>query len=208
MIDTFQPVRDFEAALCEYTGAPYAVAVHRCTVAITLCCMLLKTRRITIPSRTYAGVPQAILWGSGPHGQVRCEDIPWRGAYKLEPYPIWDAARRFRAGMYDETAGYVCLSFHRSKILGHTEGGAILTDNKAAADWLRLARDNGRSEDPERRDSNFVMVGLPAYMIPEVASALLQKLVHPDFPKDNPDLPNSNYADLSLTDWNALWGSR
>ena len=36
MSKSFQVVRDFEAALCEYTGAPYAVAVNSCTMALLL----------------------------------------------------------------------------------------------------------------------------------------------------------------------------
>ena len=32
----YEVTRRFEAALCEYTGAPYAVAVNSCTAAILL----------------------------------------------------------------------------------------------------------------------------------------------------------------------------
>lgn len=36
MTDPFQVVREFEAALCEYTGAPYAVTTTSCTMALLL----------------------------------------------------------------------------------------------------------------------------------------------------------------------------
>ena len=200
LTDTFQPVKDFEAALCAYTGAPYAVAVHRCTNALTMCVEYMRAVKITIPKRTYVEVPQAIVRGGA---RVLFEELEWRGAYQLRPYPIWDSARRFRAGMYRELTGFVCLSFHRSKILGHTEGGAILTYSLQAATWFRLARFGGRAEGVAPKDDNFTMIGWPCYMIPEVASALLQRLVR--LPKHNPDLPNDDYPDLSQRNWNGMW---
>lgn len=36
MVDAFKVVRDFEAALCEYTGAPFAVTTTSCTMALLL----------------------------------------------------------------------------------------------------------------------------------------------------------------------------
>ena len=200
LIDTFQPVKDFEAALCAYTGAPQAVAVHRCTNALTMCVEYVRARGIRIPKRTYVEVPQAIIRGGS---RVSFEDLEWQGAYRLEPYSIWDSARRFHAGMYRDMGGLVCLSFHRSKILGHTEGGAILTNDRPAASWFRRARFGGRSEGVVPKDDDFTMIGWPCYMTPEVASALLQRLVR--LPKHNADLPNDDYPDLSQWDWNGMW---
>lgn len=35
-MNPFQVVKDFERALCEYTGAPYAVTTTSCTMALLL----------------------------------------------------------------------------------------------------------------------------------------------------------------------------
>src|SRR5215469_17573350 len=137
----FQVVRDFESALCEYTGAKYAVVVNSCTNALLLCCKYLRVGTVTIPCRTYVGVPQAIR---NAGGRVACEPFEWRGEYQLGPYPIYDAARRFTSGMYH--GGFQCVSFHISKILGIDQGGAILHDDLVADAWLRRARFDGRNE--------------------------------------------------------------
>jgi len=38
MTDAFKVVRDFEQALCDYTGAKYAVTTTSCTMALLLAC--------------------------------------------------------------------------------------------------------------------------------------------------------------------------
>jgi len=122
--DAFKVVRDFEAALCEYTGAPYAVAVNSCTMAILLAVAWhlkdanrwLKNAEqkvaaqmpagfpdfslranIEIPKRTYVSVPMSIIHAGG---RPTFRDEDWTGAYRLAPLPVWDSARRLRKGMY------------------------------------------------------------------------------------------------------------
>lgn len=114
-----QVTRDFERALCEYTGAPYAVAVNSCTMALTLAvawhlrsslkvptevitigglhAMAWESRAVEIPKRTYVSVPMAIIHAGG-RPMFRDED--WRGCYQLRPLPVWDSARWFTAWMY------------------------------------------------------------------------------------------------------------
>ncbi len=191
-------VAAFEKALCEYTGAPYAVAVKRCCIALKGCCEYLGVKEVTIPKRTYEFVPQTLVRS----GVVVCfDDGDWVGGYSLRPHPIFDYARRFCPGMY-EPGQYQCLSFHRSKILGHTEGGAVLTDNEKAVRWLRQWRDDGR-----QRSGNFTMIGESGLMYPDIAVNLTLKLhwLKQYYPDGHPDLPNSDYPDLSKTDWNGIW---
>jgi len=88
-----------------------------------------------------------------------------------------------------------CVSFHTSKILGDSQGGAILHDNAEADAWLRRARFDGRTEGVAPKDDNFDMVGWHAYMSPDVAARLLWKLSV--LPKHNEPLPNDDYPDLS-----------
>src|SRR6185436_10349338 len=188
MSEVFEPVRAFEQWLQEYTGAPEAIAVYRCSSALEIMCRALGVRNVTIPAENYFGVAGAIRRAGGT---VSCEKFNWRGAYRLNPYPIWDCARRFHADMYCRTehvGEFACVSFHRGKILGYTEGGAILTDDPAAARWLRAARDDGRPDGAVAMVHDFGQLGLAAYMIPEVASGLLQKAQY--LPAHNDDLPN------------------
>ena len=190
----YKAVEDFEAELCEYTGAPYAVAVTSCTIALEMVCAYLRVKEVTIPKHTYASVPQAIVKAGG---FVRFHDEPWRGAYRLQGTPIWDCAPRFTSGMYDRNT-FQCLSFHRRKILGHTEGGAILTNNLAAANCLRIMRHDGRPAG----SATPVMIGYHAVMSPGTASELLARM--DNIGKYNPDMPTDAYPDLSLIDWNLL----
>ncbi len=196
-------VEAFEKALCEYTGAPFAIAVKRCCIALQGCCEYLRAHTFTpphilIPRFTYEFVPQ-ILVRSG--FVVECDGNRWAGGYQLWPYPVWDYARRFRPNMY-VGGQFQCLSFHRSKILGHTEGGAVLTDNYNAADWLRQWRDDGR-----KRSGPHEMIGQSGLMYPDIAVNLTLKLhwLKHDYPNGHEDLPNSDYPDLSKTDWNKIW---
>lgn len=196
MSDPHQVTRDFEKALCEYTGAKYAVAVNSCTMALLLACKWAfdDSNRyviaIEIPKFTYVSVPMSILHaGFYPI----FSDEEWKGEYQLKPLPIWDSARRFTSDMY--RAGYFqCVSFHASKILADTQGGAILHDNDEADAWFRKARFDGRTEGVAPKDDTFIL-GYHCYMSPDVAARLLWKLSV--LPKHNADLPNSDYPDLS-----------
>lgn len=196
MSDPFHVVRDFEAALCDYTGAPYAVAVNSCTMAILLACAFFRDELIgpeivEIPSKTYVSVPMSIKHA---RHDVRFRKEEWIGGYQLKPLPIWDYARRFTFGMYVK-GQYQCLSFHHSKILGDTQGGAILHDNDEADAWFRRARFDGRIEGVDPKDDKFTMLGWHCYISPDVAARLLWKLSK--LPLMNADLPNDDYPDLS-----------
>ena len=192
-----QVTKDFEKALCDYTGAKYAVAVSSCTAALFLCCKYHKVGLVSLPARTYVSVPMAVIHAGG-----KVTFVPgwhWRGEYNLYPYPIWDSARRFTGGMYSDyywkDDQFVCVSFHASKILGLEQGGAILHDNEDADKWFRRARFDGRSEGVPPKEDKFDMLGWHCYMNPSTAAQGLLKL-H-SLPKHNDDLPNDDYPDLS-----------
>jgi dTDP-4-amino-4,6-dideoxygalactose transaminase len=98
--------------------------------------------------------------------------------------------------------GYVCVSFHWNKILGIQQGGAILHDDAAADLWFRRARFDGRTEGVPPKEDQFKQIGHHCYMSPEIAAEGLVRLSH--LPKHNPDMPNDDYPDLSLIDWESL----
>jgi dTDP-4-amino-4,6-dideoxygalactose transaminase len=232
MYSAHQITREFEAALCEYTGAPYAVAVNSCTMALLLAVkwhinhkpshevigmghLIPTDNSIEIPKRTYCSVPMSIIHAGG---KPVFRDEEWKGLYQLKPLPVWDSARFLTSGMYDYKHIYelpardglgidkvkiltplrgsmVCVSFHASKILGDTQGGAILHDNPEADAWFRRARFDGRAEGVAPKDDTFIL-GHHCYMNPDTAARLLWKLSI--LPKHNEPLPNDEYADLSL----------
>lgn len=215
MSDPHKVTRDFEAALCEYTGAPYCVTTTSCTMALLLAVRwfvlnppaYFTPELVDIPRRTYVGVPMSIIH-AGAKPRFRDED--WRGAYRLEPLPIIDSARRFRRHMYNNSVAWeqnanvdspalrgdmVCVSFHWSKVLGIQQGGAILHSDKHADAWFRKARFDGRTEGLDARQSLYDVLGWHAYISPEVAAEGLMRLSLLE--GDEPDLPNSDYIDLS-----------
>ena len=185
----YQVVKDFEEALCHYTGAPYSVSTNSCTMALLLCCAWHKVKTVEIPKRTYVSVPMSIRHAGG---KVKFRDEDWLGDYELKPYPILDSARRFTKNMYQ--GGFVCVSFHWSKPLGIQQGGAILHGNSKADGWLRRARFDGREEGVPPKDDNINMLGWHCYMSPEIAAEGLMRL---SLIGDGAILPNDEYPDLS-----------
>jgi dTDP-4-amino-4,6-dideoxygalactose transaminase len=187
----YKIVKMFEEEVAAYTGAPYAISVDSCTNAIFLCCKYLNVREVTIPKHTYLSVPMSIIHSGA---EVVFEDRKWSGLYKLEPYPIFDAAKRLTSNMYIP-GSYMCLSFHIKKMLPIGKGGMILTDNKYAAEWFRKARYEGRSEKNYHED-DIEMLGWNMYMTPQQAShglALMQN--YPEYVKDLGE--NNGYRDLT-----------
>lgn len=218
-----QITKDFEKALCEYTGAPYAVAVNSCTMALLLAvAWQLKNTPMTatevearwfdrgwrpqieIPKRTYISVPMSIIHAGG---RPTFRDEEWKGFYQLKPLPIWDSARWFTSALYykigtirqNDAMPMICVSFHASKTLGLEQGGAILHDNQEADAWLRRARFDGRIESltPEAQAELgfFDIIGWHCYMNPSTAAQGILRL-H-SLPRHNDPLPNDEYPDLS-----------
>lgn len=191
--DPWDVVDLFEKVLAKYAGSKYAVAVDNCTDAMFLCLKYLKADgEIIIPKRTYVSVPCTVIHAGC---QVKFEDVEWSGAYQLNPYPVWDAATRMREGMYVPDS-YYCLSFHRRKHIPIGKGGMILTDNKEAYDWFKLARYEGRHMDRLYKDDSFDMIGWNMYMPPEQAAEGLE--LFKNISNDNADLESSGiHKDLS-----------
>ena len=199
-MNPYRVTKDFESALCAYTGARYAVAVNSCTAALLLSVDFLRrglmmaprAMDVEIPRHTYISVPCAIkLAGCA----LKWRDEDWLGAYQLYPLPVWDSACRFTSDMYVE-GQFLCVSFAARKILGAEQGGAILHDNAEADKWFRKMRFDGRTEGLEVKDDTIDLIGHHCIMLPSVAATLLVRLHH--LPKHNKDLSGaSDYPDIS-----------
>ena len=228
MSNPFDVVRQFEAELCKYTGAPFAVTTTSCTAALMLAVAwhlrpqgipykaVLRfdygdriergtipyqmQQEIEIPKRTYVGVPMSIIHAGG---RPTFRDEEWIGSYRLKPLPVWDCARIFTGGMWDRPGGMACVSFHWSKTLGIQQGGAILHDDPEADKWLRMARFDGRQEGVHPKDQKEWIIGHHCYMAPETAAAGLVRLAN--LPRHNAPLPwgpgtDSDYPALDQMD--------
>lgn len=213
------------APYCVAVNSCTAAILLACTYVRHI--MLPRVPLFNIPRLTYVGVGMSIVnarcdiafrdedW----QGEYELQQMP-----PDERFPqIWDAARRFTSHMFNESVTYgrlksgmqehvyegisrtaksktgqcfQCVSFHVSKTLGHSQGGALLHNVPEADTWLRRARFDGRTEGVHPKDDTFDMVGHHCYLSPDVAAALRWKLS--SLPRHNPDLPRSDYSDLSL----------
>ena len=189
------------------------VAVDSCTNALGIVFEWVQLKQkhssiigpMIIPKRTYIGVPMQIKRAGF---NILFKEQDWKGEYKIGPHDIWDSARRFTKNMWNlDGEQHVidimgdrckCVSFHRTKILGHTHGGAILHNNKEFDEFAREMRFDGRKAGVPAAADNPRYPGRHCYMDPDVAAALLHKLYYlSDY---NPDLPKDAYPDLSQMD--------
>jgi dTDP-4-amino-4,6-dideoxygalactose transaminase len=203
-VNPYTVVHEFEKRVAEWCGSEYAVAVESGTAAIFLSLMYVKEfqnddylglRTVVIPSKTYPSVPCSIIHAGG---NVAFTYTSWEGEYQLYPYPIWDAALRFKKGMYH--GGLQCLSFHIKKHLQIGRGGMVLTDSEAAYEWLKKARFDGREPIPLSED-NFTMLGWNMYLEPANAARGIQlfEVMKQKYPDGMEDLivEEQGYPDLS-----------
>lgn len=182
-MSAYSIVKQFEQAIADYAGAPYAVAVSSCTAALFLCCVYKQVGLVRIPEYTYPGVACSVKHAGG---KIDFAKKTWQGTYELEPYRIYDSALRFKRGMYVPGSMY-CLSFHIKKHLAIGRGGMILLEDEIAYGWLKRARFDGRGEVPLSQDK-IGDLGWNEYMTPEQAARGLM-LFDMIKDKDLPDLP-------------------
>ncbi len=199
MYESNQVIRQFEKTIAKHCGAPYGIALESCSSALLLCCLYLKVKEVTIPKKTYFSVPMSIIHAGG---SVKYVDGWWEGAYQLKPYPVIDSAMSFKKNMYVPGFFY-CLSFQYSKHIPIGRGGMILTDDKKAANWFRVMRNDGRREIPKEKD-HVKWVGYNAYLTPEQAARGLSLFYWRIFGKqDLPDL-EMTHSDLSRSEFNEM----
>jgi dTDP-4-amino-4,6-dideoxygalactose transaminase len=202
----YKITEDFEKALCEYTGAPYAIALDNMSNALFLSLYYEKNIKksiisdeIVIPSRTYPSVPCEIIHAGLKVKFKHVEGKTIKGPYYLGHTNIIDSALRFTADMY-EAGSHMCLSFTGPyKTLKLSKGGAIITDDYQAMLWFKRARFSGRRE-CSYHDDNFDMLGWNFYMMPELATRGLLMMTQfynlDGTKKHNADIEHS-YPDLS-----------
>jgi dTDP-4-amino-4,6-dideoxygalactose transaminase len=168
----FDKVTEFENAIAEFYGAPYAIATDCCTHAIELCLRLTNPSNVACPKNTYLSVPMTleklgISW--------KFIDVQWQDYYYLTNTNIIDAAVYWQEGGFQK--GYFnCLSFQFKKHLNLGRGGMILTDNYEDAIQLKKMSYDGRIPNIPWMDQDVDTLGYHYYMTPETAQLGLDKL--------------------------------
>lgn len=165
----------FENEVAEFAGSKYAVAVDCCTHAIELSLKYLwkmgevgQRTDVYLPYHTYVSVFH-LLEHMGIYPVLSHEE--WTGIYQLCPLRIFDGAVRWKRGMYVGGNALQCLSFQIKKRIPIGRGGMVLTDDKEAADWIRLAAYDGRDlKTPYDSPGHVKFPGYHYYMIPEDAA--------------------------------------
>lgn len=136
----FDKIIEFETALAEYTGAPYAISTDCCTHAIELCLIYKKIKKVKFTAFTYLSIPM-LMHKLGIEYDLVSEK--WCGEYRFYGTDIWDSARRLEKNMF-RPGMMQCLSFGHTKPLDNGRGGAILLDDKSAYDEIIKMRYDGR----------------------------------------------------------------
>jgi dTDP-4-amino-4,6-dideoxygalactose transaminase len=136
----FTKIFEFESALTEYTGAPYAIMTDCCTHAIELCLRYDKVTTTSFTAFTYLSVPMTMHKLNIHYTYVNEQ---WSGEYQFYHTRIWDSARKLERNMYKKGA-MQCLSFGNGKPLQIGRGGAILLDDREAYTTMLAQRYDGR----------------------------------------------------------------
>jgi dTDP-4-amino-4,6-dideoxygalactose transaminase len=165
----------FEKKVAKFAGCKYAVSVDCCSHGMFLALNYLKKNgevdeylQITIPNRTYISTPMQIIHVGN---SVLFEDIEWSGVYQLKPTRVWDGAVRWTKGMYVGNNALQVVSFQLKKRIPIGKGGMILTDDKEAYNWLKLASYDGRDLTlPYDHPEHVKTIGYHMYMTPEDAA--------------------------------------
>ena len=170
----FEIISEFEQAVAEFFGSPYAVAVDSCTHGIELCLRYTKETKISVPKRTYLSVP-FLAEKMGLEREWRDEE--WEDYYTLNygEKRIIDAAVLWKKDSYIPNT-FMCLSFQYQKHLSLGRGGVILLDNEEDFITLKKMSYDGRLPNIPWREQNIDTIGFHYYMTPETAKLGLEKI--------------------------------
>lgn len=205
--DAREIITMFENKVAEFAGSKYAVAVDCCTHAIELSLRwklynghLTLGQTVYIPEHTYVSIYLmlkqlgfSIRFYDGQAATFLDVEKEWSGVYPIYPTAVHDGAVRWSKDMFRED--FHCLSFQIKKRIPIGRGGMVLTDNKNAANWIRLASYDGRDlKTPYDSPGHVKFPGYHYYMIPEDAA---RGLLLMDAIKEEGDSANwTNYPNI------------
>tara|TARA_B100000900_G_scaffold411339_1_gene430836 strand:+ start:427 stop:1026 length:600 start_codon:yes stop_codon:yes gene_type:complete len=168
---SFKKVKEFENAIANFFGAPYAVAVDCCTHGLELSLRYTKEKKIKVPQRTYISIP---FLSNKLSIDLEWKDENWKSYYFISDKVI-DAAVLWKRDSYIKGT-YMCISFQYRKHLNLGRGGMILCSNQKAYNDLKKMSYDGRDPNIPWREQNISSIGYHYYMTPETAALGLKKL--------------------------------
>jgi dTDP-4-amino-4,6-dideoxygalactose transaminase len=139
---SFDKILQFETALAEFTGAPYAIMTDCCTHALELCFRYDRVEFCAFTPFTYLSIPM-LMHKLGINFAYETDGTQWVGEYRFRKTRIWDSARLLQRNMY-QPGQIQCLSFGHGKPLHIGRGGAILLDDAEAYQTILQQRYDGR----------------------------------------------------------------
>lgn len=166
-----ESVGNFEKAVAEFFGAPYAVAVDSCTHGVELALRYTNAEEILVPKRTYLSIP---FLAEKLNIDRFWKDEDWVDYYYLT-YNVIDAAVLWKPNSYIPNT-FMGISFQYQKHLSLGRGGVLLMDNSDAANQIKKMSYDGRLPNIPWREQNIDTIGCHYYMTPETAQLGLDKL--------------------------------
>jgi dTDP-4-amino-4,6-dideoxygalactose transaminase len=166
-----ESVGNFEKAIADFFGSPFAVAVDSCTHGVELALRYNNVQTISVPKRTYLSIP-FLSYKMDLDLEWRDED--WVDYYYITENVI-DAAVLWKPNSYIPNT-FMGVSFQYQKHLSLGRGGVLLMDNEDAAKQIKKMSYDGRLPNIPWREQNIDTVGYHYYMTPEVAQLGLNKL--------------------------------
>lgn len=162
----------FEDKVAAFCGAKYAVSVDCCTHAIELSFRYLLSigelnvkTKLKCPKHTYIS---AVFCPIQLGLDVELVDLKWSGIYQYEGSRVHDSAVRWTKDMFVGGDALQCLSFQIKKPICIGRGGMVLTNDKNASDWIKLASYDGRDLNTSYDSKNHVsLIGFHYYLSPE-----------------------------------------
>lgn len=179
----FQAVEEFEKALAEYCGAPFACLIDSCTNSLFLVLKYfgLEKEEIVFPRKTYLSMPMMAL---ATDNRPVFRDYEWSGIYRIyipsrPDILLYDSAKRLTSKDY--IPGSIMLkSFHMKKHITSVsgKGGAVLSDCLDLDKWLHKARWEGRESYSDYKDpeQDIDIIGYNFNPTPEMAIFLHRQL--------------------------------
>ncbi len=161
-------VEEFENNFLEYVGAKYACSVNSATNAIFLM-LLNKNITVKVPSLIPPVVLNAVIT-SGNKIQFT-DDVDWIGysyiLHEFDDYKIIDSAQRVDRNQFANEANdndLMFFSFYPTKPVGSSDGGIIVSNDKAKIDYLRTLSFNGMSFSTNNWERKIMMPGYKFYL--------------------------------------------
>ena len=175
-------VFEFEKELANYLGSKYVITLDSCTSALFLSLKYEKKyglKEVSIPSMTVPLVANACIEAGLKikfNGQT-----DWVGsAYDIVGSNVVDSAHQLQRDQYKDFKGKkLCFSFYPTKTIGSADGGAIATDDKEFANWVRSVSTYGRNQKPHRGNSwdyDILMLGYKKHYTNLQAAICLEQL--------------------------------